>query len=85
MPSVNFYTMFEHYLEIDQWQITYNNRTINFNYSSSKEISRDKLYELKSKIENRINDSGFVYSINRVSKFIKKNEGKIPSIVNLNN
>lgn len=85
MPSVNFYTMFEHYLEIDQWQITYNNRTINFNYSSSKEISGDKLCELKSKIENRINDSGFVYSINRVSKFIKKNEGKIPSIVNLNN
>jgi phenylacetate-CoA ligase len=83
IPSVNFYTMFEHYLEIDQWQITYDDEYINFNYISLEGLNKTKLKELNLKIENRINNSGFKYTLNEVSSFYQKSEGKIPVIVKL--
>ena len=83
IPSVNFYTMFEHYLEIDQWQITYDDENINFNYLSLEGLNNTKLKELNSKIENRINKSGFKYTLNEVSSFYQKAEGKTPVIVKL--
>lgn len=83
IPSVNFYTMFEHYLEINQWQITYDDENINFNYLSFDGLNKTKLNELKLKIENRINNSGFKYTLNEVSSFYKKSEGKTPVIVKL--
>lgn len=83
MPSVNFYTMFEHYLEIDQWQITYDDENINFNYLSLEGLNNTKLKELNLKIENRINNSGFKYTLNEVSSFYQKSEGKTPVIVKL--
>lgn len=83
IPSVNFYTMFEHYIEIDQWQITYDDKNINFNYLSLEGLNNTKLKELNLKIENRINNSGFKYTINKVSSFYKKSEGKTPTIVKL--
>ena len=83
IPSVNFYTMFEHYLEIDQWQITYDDENINFNYLSLEGLNNTKLKELNLKIENRINNSGFKYTLNEVSSFYQKSEGKTPVIVKL--
>ena len=83
MPSVNFYTMFEHYLEIDQWQITYDDENINFNYLSLEGLNNTKLKELNLKIKIRINNSGFKYTLNEVSIFYKKSEGKTPVIVKL--
>ncbi len=83
IPSVNFYTMFEHYLEINQWQITYDAKNINFNYLSIKGMSNSKLNELKLKIESRIKNSGFKYTINKVSNFHKKSNGKTPTIVKI--
>ena len=83
IPSVNFYTMFEHYLEIDQWQITYDDENINFNYLSLEGLNNTKLKELNLKIENRINNSGFKYTLNGVSSFYQKSEGKTPVIVKL--
>jgi phenylacetate-CoA ligase len=83
IPSVNFYTMFEHYLEIDQWQITYDDKNINFNYFSNKGLNDSKLKELNLKIENRINNSGFNYTLNRVLNFYQKSEGKTPVIIKL--
>ena len=83
IPSVNFYTMFEHYLEIDQWQITYDDENINFNYLSLEGLNNIKLKELNLKIENRINNSGFKYTLNEVSGFYQKSEGKTPVIVKL--
>ncbi|MDA9827705.1 hypothetical protein N9C11_05645 [Flavobacteriaceae bacterium] len=83
IPSVNFYTMFEHYLEIDQWQITYDDEYINFNYISLEGLNKTKLKELNLKIENRINNSGFKYTLNEVSSFYQKSEGKTPVIVKL--
>ena len=83
IPSVNFYTMFEHYLEIDQWQITYDDENINFNYLSLEGLNSTKLKELNLKIENRINNSGFKYTLNEVSSFYQKSEGKTPVIVKL--
>ena len=83
MPSVNFYTMFEHYLEIDQWQITYDDENINFNYLSLEGLNNTKLKELNLKIESRINNSGFKYTLNEVSSFYQKSEGKTPVIVKL--
>ena len=83
IPSVNFYTMFEHYLEIDQWQITYDDENINFNYLSLEGLNNTKLKELNLKIENRINNSGFKYTLNEVLSFYQKSEGKTPVIVKL--
>ncbi|MDB4007320.1 hypothetical protein N9457_02005, partial [Flavobacteriaceae bacterium] len=83
IPSVNFYTMFEHFVEIDQWQITYDDENINFNYLSLKGLNNTKLKELNSKIEHRINSSGFKYTLNEVSSFYQKSEGKTPVIVKL--
>ena len=83
IPSVNFYTMFEHYLEIDQWQITYDDENINFNYLSIEGLNNTKLNELNLKIESRINNSGFKYTLNEVSSFYQKSEGKTPVIVKL--
>ena len=83
IPSVNFYTMFEHYLEINQWQITYDNTNINFNYSSNDILNDLVLDELRTKIESRINNSGFNYQIQRVTKFYKKSAGKIPAIIKI--
>ena len=83
IPSVNFYTMFEHYLEIDQWQITYDDENINFNYLSLEGLNNTKLKELNLKIESRINNSGFKYTLNEVSSFYQKSEGKTPVIVKL--
>ena len=57
--SVNCYTIFEHYHEIDQWKITYDDENINFNYLSLEGLNNTKLKELDSKIENRINNSDF--------------------------
>ena len=83
IPSVNFYTMFEHYLEIDQWQITYDDENINFNYLSLEGLNNTKLKELNLKIKIRINNSGFKYTLNEVSGFYQKSEGKTPVIVKL--
>ena len=83
IPSVNFYTMFEHFVEIDQWQITYDDENINFNYLSLEGLNSTKLKELTLKIENRINNSGFKYTLNKVSNFYQKSEGKTPVIVKL--
>lgn len=83
IPSVNFYTMFEHYLEINQWQITYDDNNINFNYSSDEVLNNSKLSKLNLEIESRINNSGFKYTLNRVSSFYQKSEGKIPLIIKI--
>lgn len=81
IPSVNFYTMFEYYINIDQWQITYDDENINFNYLSQKGLSNTELNELKLMIENRIKKSGFKYTINNVTSLHQKSEGKIPTII----
>ncbi len=83
IPSVNFYTMFEHYLEINQWQITYDNININFNYSSNENLKDQELDQLRAKIESRINNSGFKYQIRKVSKFHQKSGGKTPTIIKI--
>jgi phenylacetate-CoA ligase len=83
IPSVNFYTMFEHYLEIDQWQITYDDKNISFNYYSVDGMNNIKLNELNSKIEDRIRNSGFKYTLNKVTTFHKKTEGKTPAIIKI--
>ena len=46
-------------------------------------MNNTKLKELISKIENRINNSGFKYTLNEVSSFYQKSEGKTPVIVKL--
>ena len=75
--------MFEHYLEIDQWQITYDDKNINFNYLSLEGLNNTKFNELNLKIENRIKNSGFKHTLNKVSNFHQKTEGKTPVIVKI--
>ncbi len=83
MPSVNFFTMFEHYLKIDRWQISYNSKKIYFNYQSSKKLDYKELKSLNVKIRQRIDNTGFKYELKEVKKFHKKGEGKISPIIKL--
>jgi phenylacetate-CoA ligase len=80
IPTTNFYTMFEHFQEIDRWQIV--QRSINemeFIFSS-KSITDQRIYDLEQEIKRRLNANMSVI-ISQNSSFIQKHEGKINSFI----
>jgi phenylacetate-CoA ligase len=82
IPTTNFYTMFEHFQEIDRWQIVQRSFTeIEFIFSSQN-ISDQRLIDLKQEIKKRLN-SNILVVISPNGKFIQKNEGKINPFVSL--
>lgn len=82
IPTTNFYTMFEHFQEIDRWQIV--QRSINeieFIFSS-KIITDKRISDLEQEIKKRLNTNMSVI-ISQNSSFIQKNEGKLNSFISL--
>jgi phenylacetate-CoA ligase len=82
IPTTNFYTMFEHFQEIDRWQIV--QRSINeieFIFSS-KSITDKRIYDLEQEIKRRLNTNISII-ISQNSSFIQKHEGKINSFISL--
>ncbi len=81
IPTVNFYTMFEYYMEIEQWQIV---------QKSLKEIvinirANGNLLELKKNILNDFQKrvpKSITLSVRFNLGFVTKNEGKIPTFIN---
>jgi hypothetical protein len=72
--------MFEHFQEIDRWQIV--QRSINemeFIFSS-KSITDQRIYDLEQEIKRRLNANMSVI-ISQNSSFIQKHEGKINSFI----
>lgn len=82
IPSVNFYTMMEYYLSIKQWQIVHSNKKFELRIDSDNKLNDIELEKIKKDLHLRLKDSGFSYTIAETSNFIKKGEGKIPTIVN---
>jgi phenylacetate-CoA ligase len=80
IPTVNFYTMFEKFQEIDRWQIiqeTENKITFNIH---AKEFPQNRIEELNKEIKRRINDdSNTTIVLNK--PLIQKYEGKIPPFI----
>lgn len=84
IPTVNFYTMFENFLEINKWQIVQISiNEIHFNISTNY-ISDEQLIELENQIKSRL-DSIINYKILINNEFIRKSEGKLNSFVSLLN
>ena len=85
IPSVNFYTMMEYYLEIKQWQIVYNSNEFGLRINSNQKIKESVKRKIQDELSDRLKESGFSISILETSNFIKKGEGKIPAIVKITN
>ena len=83
IPTVNFYTMFDTYLNIKQWQIIQKDLN-NIEFIIKYEGIVDEIIKtnIKTDIFKRLNDEiNIKLSFN--SKFIQKNEGKIPTFISL--
>tara|TARA_R110002012_G_scaffold263456_2_gene446481 strand:+ start:144684 stop:145988 length:1305 start_codon:yes stop_codon:yes gene_type:complete len=80
IPTVNFYTLFEYYIEIEQWQIVQKSLdkvVVNIKVKESESFIEKKLRE---DFKSRLPDSIEIKI--RINKgFLKKNEGKIPTFV----
>jgi phenylacetate-CoA ligase len=82
IPTTNFYTMFEHFQEIDRWQIVQRSiYEIEFIFSS-KIITDQRISDLVQEIKRRLNTNMSII-ISQNSSFIQKNEGKINSFISL--
>jgi phenylacetate-CoA ligase len=82
IPTVNFYTMFEDFQELERWQIVQQSLTeIDFRVQG-EELSAERLIVLEKEIKRRLNDSMRV-NIQVNVEFVKKGEGKTNSFISL--
>jgi len=82
IPTVNFYTMFEDFQELERWQIVQRSLTeLDFNVRTPH-LSDERRAALEQAIKRRLNESMTV-NINVNVDFIQKNEGKINSFISL--
>ena len=82
IPTVNFYTMFEDFQELERWQIVQRSLTeLDFKVQAIH-ISAERLMELEKAIQRRLSDTMKI-NIQLNVDFIKKNEGKINSFISL--
>ena len=82
IPTVNFYTMFEDFQELERWQIVQQSLTeIDFKIHGVK-LSTERLTSLEKEIKRRLGDTMKV-NIQVNSEFIKKSEGKTNSFISL--
>lgn len=82
IPTVNFYTMFEDFQELERWQIVQQSLTeIDFRVQG-EQLSAERLIVLEKEIKRRLNDSMRV-NIQVNAEFVKKGEGKINSFISL--
>jgi phenylacetate-CoA ligase len=83
IPSVNFYTMLEHFLNITQWQIVYDAKKLTLRIKSTNELNSFEKENIHYELEKRLEKSGFSVEIVETETFVKKNEGKLPVIVKM--
>lgn len=82
IPTVNFYTMFEDFQELERWQIVQQSLTeIDFRVQG-EQLSAERLIVLEKEIKRRLNDSMRV-NIQVNVEFVKKGEGKTNSFISL--
>lgn len=83
IPSVNFYTMMEYYLEIKQWQIVYSNSEFELRINSNNSLKEFEKLKIEKQLSLRLRDSGFSIRVKETSNFVQRGEGKIPAIINI--
>lgn len=80
IPTVNFYTMFEYFQELDRWQIIQHSISEIEFIIKSNSISQDRIEELRQSILSRLN-SKMVVRISLNGEFVQKSEGKTNSFI----
>ena len=81
IPTVNFYTMLEDFLEFSGWQIVYNENEFIINYVLIDKITSVRLIELENRLIQRVSHKGFKINLNEVSALQRTSEGKIKTII----
>lgn len=81
IPTVNFYTMLEDYIEISNWQIIYNKQEFFLNYIAKDTISDKRINELKKRLIQRVAHTGFKIKISKVNQLQKTSDGKLKTII----
>jgi phenylacetate-CoA ligase len=82
IPTTNFYTMLEHFQEIDRWQIVQKSLTDIELVFSSRNITDKRINDFEHEIRKRLNEKMSVtFSKNGI--FIQKSEGKFNSFISL--
>jgi phenylacetate-CoA ligase len=82
IPTTNFYTMLEHFQEIERWQIVQRSLTEIELIFSSKSISNQRIEDVKKEIRSRLNIN-MVITLSQNGNYIQKNEGKINPFISL--
>lgn len=82
IPTTNFYTMLEYFQEIERWQMVQRSLTeIEFIFTS-KDISNQRIENLKLEINKRLNGK-MIIIITPNGTFVQKHEGKINPFISL--
>lgn len=82
IPTTNFYTMLEHFQEIDRWQIVQKSLTEIEFVLSSRNITDKRINDLEQEIRKRLNEKMSV-TLSKNGNFIQKSEGKFNSFISL--
>lgn len=82
IPTTNFYTMLEHFQEIDRWQIVQKSLTEIELVFSSRNITDKRTNDLEQEIRKRLNDKMSV-TLSKNGNFIQKSEGKFNPFISL--
>lgn len=82
IPTTNFYTMLEHFQEIDRWQIVQKSLTDIELIFSSRNITEQRINDLEQEFRKRLNDKMSV-TLYKNGNFIQKNEGKYNPFISL--
>lgn len=82
IPTVNFYTMFQYFHEIDRWQIIQKSLTEIEFIIASQNFTNERLDVLKNEITKRLNSKIHIVISQNVN-FIQKHEGKINPFIRL--
>lgn len=82
IPTTNFYTMLEHFQEIDRWQIVQKSLNDIELVFSSKNITEERTKDLEHEIRKRLNNKMSV-TLSKNGNFIQKNEGKFNPFISL--
>jgi phenylacetate-CoA ligase len=82
IPTTNFYTMMEHYQEIQRWQIVQRSSSEIEIIFASYNITKERVLSLEKDIKRRLTDKMSVI-ISQNGNFIQKNEGKIIPFISM--
>jgi phenylacetate-CoA ligase len=83
IPTVNFYTMFNEFQEIERWQIVQESLTRILIKLKTNNISKDRVDELIKQMKKRFINSNIEIVVEINTFFIQKTEGKTNSFVSM--